>query len=202
MRPSWPMRLSRSEFRCQFGHSIRRFWRVEYVYAGCKYSEGVLWPKMYLHGKQMGMRRLSMSRRYVLLTWFRTKIWMRDGPDLSRQRNMESMDKQRMQIWALEGFMRSKLNYMPIWIIFQEKKLNFTSDKVLTMLKAVMIVNQRRNHSIDIPDSTFVKIRFQPEDAAEQNLIKIFQNLFNLTNGLFDLEKIELFVINATRNRF
>ena len=78
----------------------------------------------------------------------------------------------------------------------------FTSDEVLTMPKAVMIVNQRRNHSIDIPDSTFVKIRFQPEDAAEQNPIKIFQNLFNLTNGLFDLEKIELFVINATRNRF
>lgn len=65
-----------------------------------------------------------------------------------------------------------------------------------------MIVNQRRNRSIDILDSIFVKIRFQPEDAAEQNQIKIYQNLFNLTNGLFDLEKIELFVINATRNRF
>ena len=87
-------------------------------------------------------------------------------------------------------------------IIFQEKKLNFTSDKVLTMLKAAMIVNQRRNRLIDIQDSTFVKIRFQPEDAAEQNQIKIFQSLFNLTNGLFDLVKIELFVINATRNRF
>ena len=70
------------------------------------------------------------------------------------------------------------------------------------MLTAVMIVNQRKNHSIDIPDWTFAKARSQPEDEAEQNQIKIFQNLFNLTNGLFDLEKIESCVTSVTRNRF
>ena len=81
-------------------------------------------------------------------------------------------------------------------------KTKFSSGKVLTMLKKVMTGNQRKNRSIDILDSTFVKIRFQPEDGAKRNQIKIFQNLYNLTNGLFDLVKTELFVTNATRNRF
>ena len=70
------------------------------------------------------------------------------------------------------------------------------------MLTAVMIVNQQKNHLIDILDSTSAKTRSQPEDEAELNQIKIFQNLFNLTNGLFDLEKIESCVTSATRNRF
>ena len=70
------------------------------------------------------------------------------------------------------------------------------------MLKAVMIVNQRINHSTVILGSTFAKIRSQLGDEAELNKIKILQDLFKLTNGLSDLEKIELFVISATRNRF